>query len=211
MKPVQFAPVVLLASRVKLRLMEDRDALALFQLYSDTDVMQYWSHAAWSQLAQAELAIKEARAEYGAGVSIHYVIELLSSGEVIGSCALYAFGRAEGNASLGYLLAKSHWGKGYLSEAMWKFLDHAFGDRKLDLVRANINPDNAASAKALHRLGFLREGPGRENWVVEGRECPTHAFVMHRHRWLFYNANRTLQPNFCSVSLQLSRTLGDDE
>lgn len=184
MKPPQLSSVVLSSERLKLRLVEERDARALFSLYSDRDVMRYWNHEAWTTLAQAEIAINEARSEYSNGDSIHYVIEQLSSQTVVGSCALYSFVRNENCASLGYLLSRSQWGKGYLTEAMEKFLSHAFLGLKLERVCAQINPDNTASARLLDKLGFLRQGCKGENWIVAGKTCQTHSYIMHRRRWL---------------------------
>lgn len=174
----------LLGQRISLRWMEDRDATALFELYSDPEVMRYWSHAPWTAMAQARTAIDEARADYATGASLHCAVEHRSTGRLIGSCALYARVAQNRCASLGYLLSRSHWGQGYLSEAMHLLLDHGFGELDLNRVEAEVNCCNAASSRALEKLGFQHEGCLRERWIVDGRACDTQAYGLLRKDWL---------------------------
>lgn len=174
---------MLVAGRVKLRRLEDRDADALFALYSDPEVMRYWNHAPWTTIAQARMAIDEARADYASGASLHYAIELSATGMLIGSCALYAFVAQNRCASLGYLLSRAHWGQGYLSEAMRVLLEHAFTKLGLNRVEADVNRCNTGSAAALEKLGFRHEGRLRERWIVGGRKYDTDAYGLLRHDW----------------------------
>lgn len=176
-------PVVLICKRVRLRLIEERDTSALFALYSDPDVMRYWSHSPWTTPQQADRAVEEARSEHASGISLHYVIEHLSTQKVIGSCALYAVDQENRCAALGYLLAKSYWGQGYLSEAMQRFLDYAFMQLTLDRIHADIHPGNAASAKALTKLRFRQDRDRRTSWLVGGARCATASYSLTRRDW----------------------------
>ncbi|ATQ74928.1 GNAT family N-acetyltransferase [Massilia violaceinigra] len=177
-------PAVLIGKRVRLRLIEERDASGLFELYSDQDVMRYWNHAPWTRPEQADRAVEEARSEHASGISLHYVIEHLSTKKLIGSCALYAVDQENRCAALGYLLAKSCWGQGYLSEAMQRFLGYAFMQLTLDSIHADIHPGNAASAKALTRLGFRQDRDRRASWLVGGAQCATASYRLTRRDWL---------------------------
>lgn len=174
----------LLGQRIKLRWLEDRDASDLFDLYSDPEVMRYWSHAPWSTLEQARMAIDEAHSDYATGASLHCAIEHRATGALIGSCALYAFAAQNRCASLGYLLSRAHWGQGYLSESMRILLDHAFTELELNRVEVDVHCCNTASARALERLGFRREGCMRERWIVEGRKHDTESYGLLRSDWL---------------------------
>lgn len=173
----------LLGRRINLRWMEERDAAALFELYSDPEVMRYWNHAPWTTVAQAGMAIAEARADYATGASLHCAIEHTSTGRLIGSCALYDHLAQHRCASLGYLLSRAHWGQGYLSEAMRLLLDHGFGQLGLNRVEAEVASCNAASYRALEKLGFRLEGCMRERWIVDGRTCDTQAYGLLRKDW----------------------------
>lgn len=59
---------------------------------------------------------------------------------------------------LGYLLARSHQGRGLMREAVAAVLDHAFTQPALWRVDALCDVDNAASARLLQALGLRREG-----------------------------------------------------
>ena len=189
MRPTPFPPVVLLGERIKLRLIEERDAPQLFALYSDREVMRYWNHAAWTTLDQARQASEEAHSEYASGASMHYVIEHLSSKDIIGSCALYSIDQKARCAAVGYLLAKVYWGQGYLSEAMCSLLNYGFTELQLDSIHAEVNPNNTPSAKALNKLGFEYDGCALASWIVDGKKYDTESYRIHRHHWL----NRKMQ------------------
>ena len=62
------------------------------------------------------------------------------------------------SAYLGYGLAKSSLGRGYMTEAVMRVLDWAFGELNLHRVEANIVPENEASRAVLRRCGFKPEG-----------------------------------------------------
>lgn len=178
--------------RIKLRAIEDRDADALFELYSDPEVMRHWNHAPWGTIAQARQAITEARSDYASGASLHCAIEHRASGHLIGSCALYAFAAQNRCASLGYLLAKAWWGQGYMSEAIQLLLDHAFAALDLNRVEAEVNQDNIGSAMALEKLGFRREGDMRERWIVDGKKYDTRSYGLLRRDWFVHRNRRTV-------------------
>lgn len=177
------APVILATRRTRLRLAEPADAQQLFALYADREVMRYWNHAAWTLIDQAVDAINEARWEYTEGTSMHYVIEHVADGTVIGSCALYAMVDGGRRASLGYLLSRAYWRQGYFQEAIPRFLDHAFTVLGIDTIDADVHPANIASAHALSRLGFRPAGCRRGHWIVDGKRCDVHAYRLQRHSW----------------------------
>ena len=170
--------------RLQLRRLDGGDAPELFALYADPEVMRYWNHAPWTSMAQAELAIEEAQAEYRTGASLHCAIEHRETGALIGSCALYGLARQHRCASLGYMLAKACWGHGFLREAMQLLLDHGFQECGLHRVEAEVNLHNTGSCMALARLGFSREGCMRERWIVDGEKHDTLAYGLLRDEWM---------------------------
>lgn len=145
--------------------------------------MRYWNHAPWSRLAQAHAAIAEAQMDYASGASLHCVIEHADTGQLIGSCALYGFAARHRCASIGYLLSRSHWGQGYMSEAVRLLLEYAFEELDLNRVEAEVDCRNTASARALEKLGFRQEGCMRERWIVAGQGCDTQLHGLLRKEW----------------------------
>lgn len=177
-------PVALHSARLTLRALDARDAPALFALYADAAVMRYWNHARWTTIAEAHAAIDEAQADYASGASAHYAIVRQADGLLLGSCALYACAPEHRSASIGYLLAQAHWGRGFASEAVRTLLADAFGARALRRIEAEVNAANAASAKALRALGFQQEADLFGHWIVGGQKIDTQSFALLRDDWL---------------------------
>jgi RimJ/RimL family protein N-acetyltransferase len=59
---------------------------------------------------------------------------------------------------IGYLLARSHWGRGLMREAVAAVLDEAFAQTPVWRVDALCDVDNHASADLLRALRFAQEG-----------------------------------------------------
>lgn len=177
------APNYLINERIVLRHFTAPDAQALFSLYSDQEVMLYWNHAPWHSIEQARSAIDDAMREYASGISLHYAIEHRESGALIGSCALYAISTQHRSASLGYLLAKAHWGCGYLSETLDVLLGRAFLALDLNRIEAEVDCRNEGSALALRRFGFREEGCLVQRWIVDGHMRDVKVNALLRNEW----------------------------
>jgi ribosomal-protein-alanine N-acetyltransferase len=76
---------------------------------------------------------------------------------VIGDCGLELL---EGgpNVELGFHFARQYWGQGYATEAAGACLEWGF--KELDRLRivAIVDPENAASARVLQKIGMERDG-----------------------------------------------------
>jgi RimJ/RimL family protein N-acetyltransferase len=59
---------------------------------------------------------------------------------------------------IGWRLVRAAWGRGYATEAARPVLDHALETLGLGEVIADIDPENAASARVALKLGFRPTG-----------------------------------------------------
>jgi ribosomal-protein-alanine N-acetyltransferase len=166
-------PIVLITERLVLRRLVAADAAALFAIFSDPEVVRYWSSPAWSGMEQADQYVASADAGIASGSDLRLGITLAGSGQLVGQVALYSFNRQNRRCDVGYALGRAHWGHGYLGEALGAMLEHGFAALDLNRVEADIDPRNVASAKALERIGFRLEGMMRERWIVAGEICDT--------------------------------------
>lgn len=94
----------------------------------------------------------------------HFLVTLPGHG-VIGSAGL---GLHEGEAELGYWIARSHWGRGFATEAADAVLSiaRALGHRRI--VSGHF-ADNPASGRVLRKLGFVPTGrTGRRFSLARG-------------------------------------------
>jgi len=164
-----FRAFVMETRRVVLRPCDDGDASALFAMYSDEQTMRYWSSTPWTDPAEGLCKVARDREALDSGTAFGLGIEERASGLLIGTCALHAFHHVNRRCEIGYLLSRSHWGRGLMSEALKPLLRHAFDVIGLHRIEADIDPDNVASARLLEALGFRAEGRLRERWLVGGR------------------------------------------
>lgn len=179
-----FDPTPLHTPRLTLRQFTAADAPAMYTIFSDAEVTRYWSTPPWTDMAQAEQAVQESIDSYAGAENLRLAIALRDSGEMIGTISLYRIHASNRRGDIGYALARAHWQRGYLSEAMEAFIAHAFDALDLNRIEADIDPRNVASAKLLEKMAFVREGYMRERWIVNGEVCDTAFYGLLRREWM---------------------------
>lgn len=132
-------------ARLVLRRATWDDLEAVHRLFSDPQVMRYWSRPEHE-------TIEETRHWLGflvepAPDSRDFLIE--KDGEVIGKAGAWAL------PEVGFLLHPDHWGRGLAFEAMTAVIAHVEVEfPALPAMTAEVDPRNAASLRLLDRLGF---------------------------------------------------------
>lgn len=145
--------------RLLMRPLRVDDADALFAAYNDAELMRYWSSGPHADVAEtrAYLAPRFDKNDWRS-----WAITLRSDDRVIGTVS--AGQRRAGVVEIGYLLARSAWGRGYAREAVSGLIDLLLRDEGNRRVFADTDPDNVASNALLSALGFRREGHLRAEW-----------------------------------------------
>jgi ribosomal-protein-alanine N-acetyltransferase len=77
--------------------------------------------------------------------------------------------RAAQYCNLGYALAESQQGKGYMTEALPAAIKYVFQELNMHRIMANYMPHNQRSGKLLRRLGFIVEGYARDYLLINGQ------------------------------------------
>lgn len=183
-----FESTTLTTGRLRLRALVPADAPHLFALFSDPEVVRYWSSTPWTDMAQAHQYVASAEQDWLSGAGLRFGIEVAASGQLAGQIALHRFDRENRRCEVGYALARRHWRQGYLTEALGAVLAHGFTVLQLNRVEADIDPRNAASAKPLERLGFRQEGLLRERWIVGGEICDTAFYGLLLRDWALHGS-----------------------
>lgn len=174
----------LATARLTLRPLRHADAPAIFGFFSDPVVMRYGSRPTMTHLSQARRVIRDVRAGYRRGDLIQLGLERKDTGALVGTCTLFHFHTASRRAEIGYALGHVSWGQGYMHEALTRLIAYAFDDLALHRIEADIDPDNAASARTLLRQGFVREGRLRERWIVGDTISDSEMYGLLRHEWV---------------------------
>lgn len=153
--------------RLIIRPMKDEDALHLFELNSDPEVMRYTGDVASLNVADARRILTDI-------VYPHYQLHKmgrftvsLKDGTYLGWCGLKFF-PDNGEVDLGYRFLKRHWGKGYATESSRACLEYGFTDLKLKKIIARAMPENIGSIKVMQNLGMTFKGMDNDPGYASG-------------------------------------------
>lgn len=177
------ATPVLHTARLRLRPFTDADADPLFALHSSAHVLRYRDSPPWTERARAERFIAVCRKTADEGTGARVAIDRASDGAFVGWCGLVDWNPVHRSTSLGYVLEEAMWGHGHATEAAHALLRWAFDTLDLNRVQAEADTRNAASARVLEKLGFVREGTLREDCVVNGEVSDSWVFGLIGREW----------------------------
>ncbi len=173
-------PDIIVTPRLRLRPPVMADARSILDGYAqDTEVTKFltWSpHEAiddtYEYLERCVNNWKDSRA-------FPWVVTRREDGALIGMVEARV---DRHKVNLGYVLARSHWGQGYIPEAVKAVVDWALGQDTIYRVWAVCDVENHASARVLEKVGMTKEGVLRR-WIVhpnvsaQPRECFCYAIV----------------------------------
>ncbi len=92
------------------------------------------------------------------------------SNKVIGTINFTNFIRGAAHfCYVGYSLAESEQGQGYMTEALKAATDYVFQELNFHRIMANYMPHNRRSGNVLKRLGFVVEGYARDYLLINGK------------------------------------------
>lgn len=176
-------PPTLYTDRLRLRPFSESDADDLFALHSNADVLRYWDSPPWDEPERAERFIAACRQMAGESTGVRVAVERLADGGFLGWCSVSRWTPEYRSASLGYCYNAASWGHGYATEAARALLEWAFEAMDLNRVQAEADTRNAASARVLEKLGFVREGTLREDCIVNGDVSDSWVYGLLRREW----------------------------
>jgi ribosomal-protein-alanine N-acetyltransferase len=169
--------------RLILREIVSADADDLFHIFSDAETMRYWSCRPYTSVEQARSLIADTAEAMHCGAGIHWAITLRSDERLIGKCGYNEWRNRHRRGNISYIIAREHWGKGIVSEALRAVLDYGFDHMNLHSVEAAVTPGNDASARILERLGFRLEGHLRESFWADDMFVDSLIYSLLRRDW----------------------------
>jgi [ribosomal protein S5]-alanine N-acetyltransferase len=149
-------PQTLNTTRLRLRGPVASDANAIFQSYTqDPEVCRFMIWRPHASESVTEEFIASCAEEWKTGSRLPYVITELHANVAIGMLEA----RMQGTTvDIGYVLARSHWGKGYMPEAIQALTGVALQSASVFRVQATCDTETTPSQRALEKSGFSREG-----------------------------------------------------
>ena len=155
-------------NRLSLRWISAEDVDDVYTIYSDPEVMRYWSTPPLADRNAASKLVSEIQESFKRRELLKWGIALRKDDTLIGSVTLFHPDFTHRRAEIGYALGRAHWGQGYMLETLKAVLTYAFEVLEFHRIEADVDPRNVASIRTLERLGFQREGYLRERWQVNG-------------------------------------------
>lgn len=171
-------PNVFQTDRLVLRPIALADARAIFDGYAqDPDVTRFLTWRPHTRIEQTEAYIT--RCMEAASDRTYALIER-SCGKLIGAFDLRQSGRFR--LGYGYVLARSSWGQGLMTEALTEVARWARGHPDIWRIGDVCDVENRASARVMEKAGLTCEGVARR-WMLhpnvsdEPRDCLRYAKV----------------------------------
>ena len=171
------------AERITLRWIEDTDQAALYNMFSDPEVMRYWSSLPLRSKEEAKRLVAEIHEGFQHRRFFQWGIACKTDNQLIGTATLFYLDSNNLRAEIGYALVRPEWGKGFMREALQALLGFAFHELNLQRIEADVDPRNLASAKLLRALGFQKEGLLRERWRATGEVQDSEIYGLLRREW----------------------------
>jgi ribosomal-protein-alanine N-acetyltransferase len=149
----------------------------------DPAVTRYLSWRCHTDHLEAREAIQRFLTRWESETEFCWMIFDRRTEELIGSIAARP---EERGFNLGFLLAQAWWGRGLMPEAIGAVTQWAFSNPFVSRVWAVCDLENRASARALEKSGFTKEGVLRDyslhpNISAQPRDCYSYAMTRAAH------------------------------
>jgi RimJ/RimL family protein N-acetyltransferase len=173
-------PPQIATPRLRLRRLAAEDAPAIFAGYAqDPEVTRYLVWPPHRSIAETETYLASRIAAWEDGAGFTYALALGADPAAVGAIEL----RPDGHrVEFGYVLARAHWGRGYMAEALRHLVDWALAQPGVWRVWSVCDAENRASARVMEKAGLAFEAVLRR-WAVhpnlspEPRDCRVYARV----------------------------------
>ena len=149
-------PYVIQTKRLVLRKPRMDDAPFIFERYGqDPEVTRYLIWTPHKHIGETEAFLQRCMNVWEQGKSFPYVITLQENDDPIGMIEVHHQGF---KLEIGYVLARTFWGKGYMTEALRAVVDWAFAQSDIFRMQAICDVENIGSARVMEKAGMTREG-----------------------------------------------------
>jgi ribosomal-protein-alanine N-acetyltransferase len=169
---------VLETERLLLRRLVLSDAVILYALRNNEDVMQYIDRPRQKDIEETELFIQKIDAIIDTNKDINWAITLKGEDRLLGTIGFYRSQPENHRSEIGYMLDFAYWRKGIMNEAIQRVIHYGFDEMKLHSIEACINPSNEASRGILLKNSFVKEGYFKENYFYNEKFSDTEVYSL---------------------------------
>jgi ribosomal-protein-alanine N-acetyltransferase len=170
---------ILETNRLILRKVTMDDLQDVFAYSSDDEVTRFLRWGPHTTLEETESYIHEVLREYREGDDGPWGVEYKQIGRVVGNIHLMAISAQHSKAEIGFVLSRSYWNRGLISEALTRVLGYVFESIGLNRIEGFCLVDNRAGIRVMEKVGMRQEGILREYLVQKGafRDFSVHSML----------------------------------
>jgi RimJ/RimL family protein N-acetyltransferase len=143
--------------RLTLRRMTMDDVPAMHAIFSDPEVMRYWSRLPHTDSAETGYWVAKNVEAVESGAADDFVV--LMDGALVGRVGIWQ-GR-----ELGLIFARSVWGTGVAREALAALIERS-RSRGMAQIMADIDPRNERVRRFLEKFGFRKTGEAKDTYKI---------------------------------------------
>lgn len=169
--------------RLLLRRLTPEDGADVFAYASDPLVAE---NVTWYPHCTREESVAFIRHHvdgYDRGESGTWGMVLKEPSKLIGTCGFVSLNPTHCSAELAYALARTHWGRGLMTEAVLRLIDFGFQELGLNRIEAHHLPENPRSGRVLQKAGMRYEGTLRQKAMVKSRFRDAVLYAILKEDW----------------------------
>jgi ribosomal-protein-alanine N-acetyltransferase len=146
--------------RLVLSDLTDDDKDFVFELFSNSSVLEFYDLKAFTALEEAQALIEKMHKKWDQRLGFRHAIRLKQDATMLGTCGVNAVKPIGDDFAvvIGYELHPHAWGSGYMHEALTGLIHYlkqeGLFQRKIKYVWAEIFEPNIRSQQVVHKLGF---------------------------------------------------------
>lgn len=144
--------IILETQRCLLREFHPDDALEIFNLNTDPEVIRYTGDVAFENVIAAKLFIENYK-DYILNNMGRWTVIRKSDQQFLGWCGLKLI-REDNTIDLGYRFHRRFWNQGYATETSIACIDYGFKNLQLQSIIGRAEKENKASIHVLEKCGM---------------------------------------------------------
>ena len=177
----------LITERLVLRPWAESDAESLYEYAKDP---QIGPMAGWPVHTSADNSREIIRDVLSAEGT--YAVTIKGDDRAIGSIGLMIgarsnLGLSEAEAEIGYWIAVTFWGKGYIPEAVRELMRYAFKELEINTLWCGYFDGNDKSKRVGEKCGFRFDRTEQKEWPLIGETKTQHITRLTKDEWLGRN------------------------
>ncbi|MFT5367202.1 MAG: ribosomal-protein-alanine N-acetyltransferase [Candidatus Latescibacterota bacterium] len=170
--------------RLLLRKVTQEDLDDFYAWASDPDVTEHVTWYAHTSPDETQEFINRILNRYKHAKIAPWAIVHRQSNQMIGLNGFCTWDIRHNRAELAYVLSKTYWGQGYVTEASQTIITFGFQNMNLNRIAARCRIPNIGSARVMEKCGLTYEGTLREVAFIKNEFVDLKYYAILKKDWL---------------------------